>query len=92
LLILAAIERQFHFDPVKCFAKAGDIPVAKDTEPAAAKTHFLSGDHDELVGQVADDGLRGGQAHCLIAHVRNSPLATPTALFCCDSGLSFINP
>ena len=72
LFILAPVQRQLVAHCVQRLAQTGDIAMAKDAKAATAQAHFLTVDHDELVGQIADDGLCGGQANGLIGHVRIS--------------------
>jgi hypothetical protein len=52
---------------IERLAQAGDVAMAENAEAAAAQAHFLAVDFDELVGQVADDGLRCRQPNGLVS-------------------------
>ena len=68
LFVLTPVERQVLIHRIKRLAQTGDVAMAENAETAAANPGLFSVDHDILVHQPADDGLRhcqpeGGSGH-----------------------------
>jgi hypothetical protein len=54
---------------VECLAQTRDVAMTKNTKSPATHTGFLSVNVDILRRQIANDGLRGGQANGFICCV-----------------------
>ena len=66
--VLPTIERQSLAHAIKCLAQTGDISVAENAKAATADAHFFSINFNELIVEVADNGLGRGEADGGVRH------------------------
>ena len=80
LFVLAPVKRQAVLHVLQGFSEAGHIAMAENAEPAAAKAMLDPVDFDELIVQIAHDGLCHRQRDGLACSCHwNSPLFRPDA-------------